>query len=155
MNTGRRNTRIWQCSHFPVILHGNLRHSGALGEQFQITLFPEGKGRQQTAHLRLEGWEGLRAWCLKALSLSFQQLQGVAGATDGCLTGFGNLTLTRTKHESENDLTDVPASDRPFTQWREACDASGLGLVKALPTSLWYWLMPSRCRLPSSLGTKE
>lgn len=112
MNTGRRHTRIWQCSHFPVILHGNLRHSGALGEQFQITLFPEGKGRQQTAHLRLEGWEGLRAWCLKALSLSFQQLQGVAGATDGCLTGSGNLTLTRTKHESENDLTDVPASDR-------------------------------------------
>lgn len=36
----------------------------------------------------------VRAWGLKAPSLPFQQLQGVAGATEGCLTGFSNLTLT-------------------------------------------------------------
>ena len=37
---------------------------------------------------------GLRAWGLKAPSLPIQQLQGVAGATEDCLTGSDNLTLT-------------------------------------------------------------
>lgn len=37
---------------------------------------------------------GLRAWGLKAASLPIRQLQGVAGATEGCLTGSDNLTLT-------------------------------------------------------------
>lgn len=73
-----------------------------------ITLFPEGKPRQQTAHSRRGG---LRAWDLKAASLPIQQLQGVAGATEGCLTGSDDLTLTLHKHKSENNLTDVLASD--------------------------------------------
>lgn len=49
---------MWHPPSFPVILHDNRRHSGALWEPFWITLFPEGKPRQQTAHWRRGGGGG-------------------------------------------------------------------------------------------------
>lgn len=39
MNAGRRNARMWQCSGFLVILHGNLGHSGPWGSSSRLLSF--------------------------------------------------------------------------------------------------------------------